>query len=239
LTEPRTAGQSRIVMAALLSDGDAQRENERDERDAQGWETVGGDGAVPSQAEIRSQCAFTCMNAVSRKNLTDARAVDANDVDTASETGGAFGDGRDRARFCRTTATRPRCLAHHRDGRAPSVTGGTKRRPLHCGEVAHSQGHRPIDLSQPRSRRREFQQRAARPEGEHSSRVCVPPCFSSIEVQPAATRGDGMRVCGGEWDCGYERPCEPLRGSILTRVPPSSIDRSAPSSMSSRCTSRA
>jgi hypothetical protein len=37
---PRTAEQSRIVMAALLSDGDAQRENERDERDAQGWKTV-------------------------------------------------------------------------------------------------------------------------------------------------------------------------------------------------------
>ncbi len=34
-------------------------------------------------------------------------------------------------------------------------------------------------------------------------------------------------------------PCEPLRGSILTRVPPSSIDRSAPRSMSSRCTSSA
>jgi hypothetical protein len=45
------------------------------------------------------------MNAVSRKNLTDTRAVDANDVDTASETGGAFGDGSDRARFYRTRAT--------------------------------------------------------------------------------------------------------------------------------------
>ena len=98
MTGPRTAGQSRIVMAALLSDGGAQRENERDERDAQGWETVGGDDAVPSQAEIRWKCAFTYINAVSRKNLTDARAVDANDVDTASETGGAFGDGRDRGR---------------------------------------------------------------------------------------------------------------------------------------------
>jgi hypothetical protein len=40
LTRPRTAGQFRIVMAALLSDGDAQRQNELDERDAQGWETV-------------------------------------------------------------------------------------------------------------------------------------------------------------------------------------------------------
>src|SRR5918993_3051443 len=65
-------------MTAVLSDGDAQRENERDERDAQGWETVGGDGEVPSQAEIRWKCAFTYMNAVSRKNLTDGCAVDAN-----------------------------------------------------------------------------------------------------------------------------------------------------------------
>ena len=28
------------VMAALVNDGDAQRQNERDERDAQGWKTV-------------------------------------------------------------------------------------------------------------------------------------------------------------------------------------------------------
>ena len=60
---------------------------------------------MPSQAEIQCECAFTYMNAVFRKNLTDARAVDANDVDTAFDTGGALGDGRDRARFCRTTAT--------------------------------------------------------------------------------------------------------------------------------------
>jgi hypothetical protein len=39
------------------------------------------------------------MNAVFRKNLTDVLAVDANDVDTASDTGGALNDGRDRARF--------------------------------------------------------------------------------------------------------------------------------------------
>jgi hypothetical protein len=45
------------------------------------------------------------MNAVIRKNLTDALAVDANDVDTASDTSGAFGDGWDEARFCRTTVT--------------------------------------------------------------------------------------------------------------------------------------
>ena len=60
---------------------------------------------MPSRAAIQRKCAFTYMNAVSRKNLTDALTVDANHVDTASDTGGAFGDGRDRARFCRTKAT--------------------------------------------------------------------------------------------------------------------------------------
>ena len=60
---------------------------------------------MPSRVEIQCECAFTYMNAVFRKNLTDALAVDANQVDTASDTSGAFGDGRDRARFCRTTAT--------------------------------------------------------------------------------------------------------------------------------------
>ena len=38
---------------------------------------------VPSRAAIRWKCAFTYMNAVFRKNLTDAFEVDANDVDTA------------------------------------------------------------------------------------------------------------------------------------------------------------
>jgi hypothetical protein len=60
---------------------------------------------VPSQAEIQCECAFTYMNAVFRKNLTDDVAVDANDVDTASDTGGALNGRRDRARFCRTNAT--------------------------------------------------------------------------------------------------------------------------------------
>jgi hypothetical protein len=92
-------------MAALLSDGGAHRDNERDERDAQGWETVGVDGAVPSQAEIQCECAFTYMNAFCRKSLTDALAVDTNDLDTAGDTGGALNDVRDRARFCRTNAT--------------------------------------------------------------------------------------------------------------------------------------
>jgi hypothetical protein len=56
------------------------------------------------------------MNAVIRKNLTDALAVDANDVDIASDTSGAFGDGRGRARFRRTTAT---CIWGVSDSRKP------------------------------------------------------------------------------------------------------------------------
>ena len=59
---------------------------------------------MPSQAEIKCESAFTYMNAVCRKNLTDALSVDANDADTASDTGGALDDGTDRARFCRTNA---------------------------------------------------------------------------------------------------------------------------------------
>ena len=60
---------------------------------------------MPSQAEIRCECAFTYMNAVFRKNLTEALAVGANGVDGTSDTGGALDDDTDRARPCRTTGT--------------------------------------------------------------------------------------------------------------------------------------
>ena len=58
---------------------------------------------MPSRVEVPCECAFTSMNAVFRKNLTDGLAVAANEVSTASDTGGALDDGTDRARFCRTT----------------------------------------------------------------------------------------------------------------------------------------
>jgi hypothetical protein len=60
---------------------------------------------VPSQVEMRCECAFTYMNAVFRKNLTEALAVGANGVDGTSDTGGALDDDTDRARPCRTTGT--------------------------------------------------------------------------------------------------------------------------------------
>jgi len=46
---------------------------------------------VLSRAAIRRKCAFTYMNAVSRKNLTDARAVNASHVSTTLDTAAAFG----------------------------------------------------------------------------------------------------------------------------------------------------
>ena len=63
-------------------------------------------GAMAPQAEIQCECAFTYMNAVFRKNLTDAFSVDATAVDTAFDTERRTRRWHDRARFCRTTKTR-------------------------------------------------------------------------------------------------------------------------------------
>jgi hypothetical protein len=88
---------------------------------------------MPSRIEIQCECAFTYMNAVFRKNLTDALAVDANHVATAFDTGGALGDGREIAWFCRTTAT---CIWGESDplpaeawGRDRGVAEGVASRP--------------------------------------------------------------------------------------------------------------
>ena len=58
-----------------------------------------------SRAAIQRKCAFTDMNAASRKNLTDARAVNANDVRPALDTGAAFGGVTGIAPSRRMTAT--------------------------------------------------------------------------------------------------------------------------------------
>jgi hypothetical protein len=84
LTGPRTAGQSRIVMAAFRRDDVAQRDDLRDERDAQVERQAGCNGRDRLGRWIRCECAFTYMNAVFRKNLTQLMAVEANDVDTAA-----------------------------------------------------------------------------------------------------------------------------------------------------------
>ena len=54
---------------------------------------------MPSRVEIQCECAFTYMNAVFRKNLTDVFSVDATAVDTASDTGRRTRRWHDRARF--------------------------------------------------------------------------------------------------------------------------------------------
>jgi hypothetical protein len=72
------------------------------------------------------------MNAVFRQNLTDALAVDANDVDTASETGDAPADDHNTAGFCRTNA--PMHVGRERlpEGRAWGEEGGSQMGVAHA-----------------------------------------------------------------------------------------------------------
>jgi hypothetical protein len=106
---------------------------------------------VPSEAAIQCECAFTYMNAVFRKNLTDVPAVDANHVATASDTSGALGDGRDRARFCRTTAT---CIWGVRDP-LPAEAWGRDRRVAEGGSLTPQMTPSPILTAAPTATRRQ------------------------------------------------------------------------------------
>jgi hypothetical protein len=69
LTELRTAGQFRVVMAAVHATLAHVSELARRSRRAGGRKAAGGDQRPP-QSEFRSECALTYMNAVSGKNLT-------------------------------------------------------------------------------------------------------------------------------------------------------------------------
>jgi hypothetical protein len=125
---------------------------------------------VPSQAEFQCECAFAYMNAVFRKNLTDALVVDANDVDTASNTGGALDDGTGQSAVLpdecdihlgrerplelkhgavsegwqRGSLTPPDASITAADSRADCDTGGKERRPIDRGEVADRKEHRHV-----------------------------------------------------------------------------------------------
>ena len=79
LTEPWTAGQSRVVMAAVHAPCCTSAMSQ-DDRGALVKERQEGGDHLPPQFRIQSECALTYMNAVFRKNLTDALAVDANHV---------------------------------------------------------------------------------------------------------------------------------------------------------------
>jgi hypothetical protein len=114
---------------------------------------------VPFQAEIRCECAFTCMNAVSRKNLTDVHTESANNVRTALDAGAAFGGVAGIAPSCRMIATcmwgvsdplragrgakkgaakwgslTPRWRSARLRHRRRLETGGTERRPAADGK---------------------------------------------------------------------------------------------------------
>ena len=55
LTGPRTAGQFVVVMAASVGPKVAQHENLQGERNARAGIQAGGDGAMPSQAQIQCE----------------------------------------------------------------------------------------------------------------------------------------------------------------------------------------
>jgi hypothetical protein len=82
---------------------------------------------VPSRVEIQCECAFTYMNAVFRKNLTEALAVGANGVDDTSDTGGALDDDTDTARSCRTKGTSFWGVSDPRKLGGGTVLGGWQR----------------------------------------------------------------------------------------------------------------
>ncbi len=77
---------------------------------------AGDDGAVPSRAWIRCECAFTYMNAVSGKSLTGVFSSIEVDAGVTHDSGGALRSVTDRARFSRTTAT---CIWGVSDPRKP------------------------------------------------------------------------------------------------------------------------
>jgi hypothetical protein len=106
LTGPRTAGQSVGVMAAVCDhqvlSARTHKTNETRGLDNRQEVTVGD----RLQALIQCRCAFNHKNALSGQNLSDVLMLDGNSAGIARDTGGALGDVRDRARFCRTTVTR-------------------------------------------------------------------------------------------------------------------------------------
>jgi hypothetical protein len=196
---------------------------------------------VPSQAEIQCECAFTYMDAVLRKNLTDTLAADANDVDTASDTGGALNDGRDRARFCRTDATCSWGVSDPRFSGRRTSTGGwqrgslTPRMPLslpltaaltatqaaqsaaRCtGGKSHTAKNiaDSICLATALTPPRVRQGHCVPERGTLLRRLCSP-LLDTDSCLGGRKPGERDDVCASGSDCCYGGPCEPRRGNIL------------------------
>ena len=128
LTEPWTAGQSRVVMAVVHATVHVIELASRSRR-AGGREAGGGDRRPP-RFRIQSECALTNMNAVSGENLTSRVLTDDVVAGASQDTGGALRSVTDRARFCRTTRT---CIWGVSDSRKPGPepgSGGGRRGSL-------------------------------------------------------------------------------------------------------------
>lgn len=87
---------------------------------------------MPSQVEIRCECAFTYTNAVFRKNLTTALAINANDEDTALGTGGAFDGVTGIALSRRRIVTWTSGVSDPLAGRARGEEGGSQMGVAHA-----------------------------------------------------------------------------------------------------------
>ena len=94
--------------------------------------------------------------------------------------------GRSRPRCLPHCCRQPRSLRHGRHKAPPAAPRRSRslaKTSTNRSEVSHVHAAARFD-GEPRVQK-----------GEHSSRVCVPPVFSSVEVQQAATRGgdEGLR----------------------------------------------
>src|SRR5687767_9838816 len=118
----------------------------------------------------------------------------------------------------------PRCCLRPRS----QDTGGKKRRPDRKDRTRSSRRTSPDP-----SARDQLELCASlvadqhAKEGDNCSQTCCPPPFLDAEFVNGLP-GDGIRRVAR---CGGEVSYEWRKGNIRTRVPPSSIDRSAPPSM--------
>jgi hypothetical protein len=218
---------------------------------------------VLSRVTIRWKCAFTHINALSRKNLTDARAFNANDVSTPLDTGAAFGgitgiapsrrmivtcmwgvSNRLRAwRGAKKAAAKWGSLTPHWSLCSAATAAPTRDRRHRAPPAANGKPQTVKKIERPRSCGGQCDPCAPRTvrvsAGERCSRVFVPPPCSPLKCPDSWQPGKAEPADDRQGNECYGRFFDQRRGSTLTRVAASSIESSAPRSMWSRCASRA
>ncbi len=231
LSGPWTAGQSRVVMAAVHAAALQVRELARRSRRAGGRE-AGGRRSMPPQFWIQSECALTYMNARSGQNLSAVRTPLVNVGGHVVESPAHSAMARDRARICRTTATciwgvsvpliaavgprsgggrggrsRPDVSIVVTDSGVDCDTGGRQRRPIDSAEVAARKEHRhfAIDaitfLSWLVDRRTDTSKGGTTP-----PESVVPPCFLRFRGFLPISRGETWASnAGSAWYSGARR----------------------------------